>query len=336
MTAMRGPNTITIQSQEYDPISGLPLTHATPSAAASPKKVTHIISDMTPVARPKTIARTPAVAAPTLAPQLQHSKTLRRDVVSRPAGSHELHPRRDRSPKAHTAKSPLIQRFVPHTPVTATPKATPAAVAAKPARATFAAPVARATSPAKTPHESSQQLKSRLVSENLATATSRATQHHKPARTAGWQPTLPSIVGASIALVLLAGYLTYLNMPGLSVRVAASQAGISARFPDYRPDGYSLDGPVSYAPGEVTIKFKTNGDNRGYAVRQRSSSWDSQAVLDNYVAKQSANYLTYNEQGLTIYTYDHKAAWVNGGILYTIDGDAPLSSDQVLRIAASL
>jgi hypothetical protein len=60
-------------------------------------------------------------------------------------------------------------------------------------------------------------------------------------------------------------------------------------------------------------------------------------VLDNYVKEKAGdNYITYNERGLTIYTYNSNAAWVNNGVLYTIDGDAPLSSDQIRRIATSL
>ena len=38
-------------------------------------------------------------------------------------------------------------------------------------------------------------------------------------------------------------------MPTLSVRVAASQAGIDASYPSYRPDGYALNGPVTYGDG---------------------------------------------------------------------------------------
>jgi hypothetical protein len=46
--------------------------------------------------------------------------------------------------------------------------------------------------------------------------------------------------------------------------------------------------------------------------------------------------LTYSERGLTVYTYGSKAAWVNGGILYTLNGNAPLNSDQILKIASSM
>ena len=59
-------------------------------------------------------------------------------------------------------------------------------------------------------------------------------------------------------------------------------------------------------------------------------------MLDNFVTKKTGTYLTYQERGLTIYSFGDQAAWVNGGLLYTIDGDAPLSSEQLLNIAASM
>ena len=120
------------------------------------------------------------------------------------------------------------------------------------------------------------------------------------------------------------------------MRVAATRAGISANYPNYQPDGYHFAGPITYQPGEVTIDFKSNTNDNGFAIKQKASNWDSQAVLDNYVNKQTGTYLTYQERGLTIYSFGNRAAWVNGGLLYTIDGDAPLNSDQLLRIATSM
>ena len=120
------------------------------------------------------------------------------------------------------------------------------------------------------------------------------------------------------------------------MRVAASRAGITANYPGYQPDGYHFAGPITYQPGQVNITFKSNTNNNDFTIKQKSSIWDSQAVLDNYVSKQTDNYLTYQQSGLTIYSFGSHAAWVNGGLLYTIDGDAPLSSDQLLHIATSM
>lgn len=143
----------------------------------------------------------------------------------------------------------------------------------------------------------------------------------------------------SILAVILAGgaYATYNLVPGVSVGIASAQAGIDASFPEYIPDGFSLKQPVTYSDGEVDLVFKSNSNDSYYQVKQARSSWDSSAVLDNVVKPAAGdNYATVKEKGLTIYTYEQQAAWVNGGILHTITGDAALSNDQVRRIATSL
>lgn len=145
------------------------------------------------------------------------------------------------------------------------------------------------------------------------------------------------LILVSICLLVVIGYYIYLNMPILSVRVASAQAGISATFPEYHPDGYNLNGPVSYGDGEVTISFKSNTNSSTFVIKQMKSSWDSSAVKDQ-VDKDSNGAVvnTTTERGLTLYTYNGNAAWVNGGILYSISGDAHLSVDQIRRIATSL
>lgn len=146
-----------------------------------------------------------------------------------------------------------------------------------------------------------------------------------------------SVASASLGVLLIAGYFTYVNMPGMSVRVAAAQAGIDASYPEYRPVGYRLNGPVAYQDGQVSIKFASNSGPLAFALNQSRSSWDSSALLEKYVNPRSdGKYATYNDAGLTIYTYGTDAAWVNGGILYTVEGDASLSNEQIRRIATSM
>jgi len=147
-----------------------------------------------------------------------------------------------------------------------------------------------------------------------------------------------NIFTITAAILIIIGFIIYLNMPSISVRVASIQAGIDATFPEYHPDGYSLSGPVSFSNGEVTINFHSNSGNSKFVIKQSKSPLDSSALkiqVDN-----SSNHQTSESQegGLTIYTYNdnNNADWVNGGILYSISGDAKLSSDQIRHIATSL
>ncbi len=146
-----------------------------------------------------------------------------------------------------------------------------------------------------------------------------------------------SIAGAMVALLAFGGYLTYHNMPAIATRMAAAQAGINASFPSYQPSGYSLAGGISQQQGSVLMKFAANAGPGTFTLTQSRSDWDSSAVLANYVLPSfGRNFATTTSRGLTIYSTHNAAAWVNGGILYTIKGNAPLSSEQVARIAASM
>lgn len=140
----------------------------------------------------------------------------------------------------------------------------------------------------------------------------------------------------SIGLIILIGFLIYFLMPSFSVKIASAQAGIDATYPEYCPDGYSLSGPVYFSDGEVIINFHANTGKTKFTIRQAKSSWDSSAVKVKVEQDSNGEFSTTSEKGLTIFSYDGNAIWVNGGILYTIKGDAPLSGDQIRRIAISL
>lgn len=139
-----------------------------------------------------------------------------------------------------------------------------------------------------------------------------------------------------LILLVFGGALLYYNFPNLSVRIAGAQAGINATFPTYFPDGYSLTGPVTYSEGNVTMDFRANTGNTKFTIEQTKSTWDSTAVKAKVEKDSKGEFIATKDQGLTIYTYNGNAAWVNGGILYMITGDAPLSGDQIRRIAVSL
>lgn len=146
-----------------------------------------------------------------------------------------------------------------------------------------------------------------------------------------------TIGAGSLAILLIGAYFTYISMPAVSVRVAAAQAGIDASYPAYRPSGFGLSGAIAYKPGSVSMNFIQNGGKEGFTLTQENSGWDSSALLQNYVVKQAGdNYDVATDSGLTIYTFGNNAAWVSGGILYTIQGDVTLSGDQIQHIATSM
>ncbi len=137
-------------------------------------------------------------------------------------------------------------------------------------------------------------------------------------------------VGALVAFVNI-------NMPDISVRVAAMQTGIEATYPTFVPRYYSLANVESDKDGIVTMRF--NGpDGASFTLSEEKSTWDSNALLNNYVKKYyPADYVTLREQGITIYTRGENSAWVNGGLLYKIESTGKyLTKEQIRNIATSL
>ncbi len=303
---------VTINGQRYDAQTGLPIT---PSPVAQLAKK--------------------ASASSSIHTSTQKSQTLLRRATKKPAGHSVPRPLKTVGRTMDIARSSKITRFAPRT--TEVPKKPNTHQASTDIPASTHPIVSRAlASIAPTPAPVQKGAKD-IKNDAIAAALAKPSAKHRKKNFISKHPRGISIVGISILIVLIGGYITYINMPNLSVSIASAQAGISAKYPDYHPDGYSLDGPVTFSDGQVTIKFKANTGSDNFTLKQTKSSWDSSAVLDNIVRKAAGEqYLTSQQHGITIYTYNGNAAWVNGGILYTINGNAPLSSDQISRIAISM
>lgn len=323
---MRGKQTIIINGRAYDALTGMPMETAPapvakPAAAGAKVPVTAQTGSHPVTVR--TVGRK-------LRRKPHRSTTLRRDIVKHPARDHgktAAHKRRH----LKVAKSAMISKFAPHSAASAT-QANRQPATAPVVRAAHAKSLARHQNTRPPKAMSSREIKERLIKQRLDAAPApRAPLRHRKTSLR-----VSSVMAACLGLMILGGYLSYNNMPGLSVLVAAAQAGVNAQYPGYIPSGYRFNGPVLYDSGDVTLRFAANGGITSYKINQKKSSWDSRAVLDNYVASQTDSYQVNNAQGLTIYTYSGNAAWVNRGILYTISGNAPLKTDQVLKIAASL
>ncbi|MDO4870760.1 MAG: DUF4367 domain-containing protein [Candidatus Saccharibacteria bacterium] len=145
---------------------------------------------------------------------------------------------------------------------------------------------------------------------------------------------LSTLIG-TFTIVLLGAYLTYLNLPNISIRIAASQAGIDAKYPEYKPSGYNISKLPSTNDNQVTVEYRNN--QQILTLTQQASSFDSKTILENIVKKYAGEaYETDQTKGLTIYSYNNQSTWINGGILYTLAYNSTLSRDQISKIATSL
>jgi hypothetical protein len=161
----------------------------------------------------------------------------------------------------------------------------------------------------------------------------------KTARRLGISTKIITISAACLAILLLGGFFAYQNVPNFAMRVAATRSGVAAGLPTYRPSGFAIKNPIRYTQGEIKVAFhSTTGDSRGFTISQKTSDWNSDTLLSNFVLASKNPYQTYQDSGRTIYIYNgNNATWVNGGIWYNISSaDASLSSDQLIRIATSM
>lgn len=211
------------------------------------------------------------------------------------------------------------------------------------------APTATAAA-AKSPAASAKEAKDKAVQSALrsvatmerkdkVTATEKAPADVKTKKIKGKKKVRRVILAlaCSTATVGLLAFFINANMPDISVRVAALQTGIEASYPTYIPRGYSLKSVTSEKNGQITMHFE-NEEQKSFKLEETNSTWDSTALLNNYVkAEFSGDYTTLREQGITIYVYGSDAVWVNGGIFYHISAPGnTLSKEQIRNLVVSI
>lgn len=342
-------NVIIINGKQYDARTGKPVQN---------KAVNTSAGSIDGIAKKTSTAnRNPGYHSKVVHGSHTKSKTLRRNAVKKPALSHtttshthhsttkpKTHitgydPHREQRAKA-TEKSQHISKFQQYS--------TPPAIHKKTAHIPVAA------NP--TVHTSHQDPKTVNHYEDhddisaISRALEQANSHNQPpvhnktsssgklASLLKISPKVANIGMSSFAVMLLAGFFVFQNMPTLAMRVAMSRSGVEATVPSYSPSGFSMSGPIHYSPGSITLQYAANTDKeRSYSVTQESSNWNSETLRENFVAINRRPYQTYQGKGKTIYVYDTSSAtWVDSGVWYKIEGNSSLNSDQLLKLANSL
>lgn len=335
--------TIQINGRTYDALSGQLVSQPAPAKTAAPAKTKSVPHSkghsIEGVVRAKPAHHRPA--AKQVHARTKRAHTLNRSAVhkagpaaSKPApsapidsGNHTIDVQRaQRAKRVH--KSRAISKFGSGKDAPATTATT---IVEPPAPTPIAPPAAPLSA------------KEELIAQHLAQVAATSSAQPKPKRghrVKQWlkQPRRSTVLATTASAVLLAGYITYINIPNMALRVASSRAGFAAHLPGYQPAGFSFSGPVAYQPGEITVSYDSTGGGRSYTIVQKESNWDSQTLLDHIEPQAELYPATYQESGLTVYVYDSKVAtWVNAGVWYTINNDqAQLTTEQMLKIAASL
>lgn len=365
-------NVIELNGQKYDALTGRPVTVTTAKPAPAAKK--HATTGPKHL---DGFSRRPGAPRQTTTQSVHSkttkSQTLMRSAVKQPVATPKVHAKVAHNKPANHQKAappPIVGSEKPGRVIRATtiaqnslitkfgktsPTINTAEIEVKPAPVVHqaptppsphlesvlkAAPVTKSSAPA---HASVPKAKDPFHSaiENAISHNQpklkKAPAHHRVAKRLHVSPKFVTFVGATVAVFSVLGVMAYQNMPEIALKVASTRSGLNASLPAYQPAGFAITGPIKYNPGEVTINYKSNSDDRGFNVVQKNSSWNSETLLENFVTTSNQPYQTFQANGRTIYIYEgNKATWVDGGVWFNIDGKTNLNSDQLLRIANSL
>ncbi len=318
-----------------------------------PQKTTHSAINLTAVPKPKPLVSRGAPKHSTT--KLQKSSTLMRPAVKKPKAitgtatvvSHQNSVVKKEDPArqaraANVPRSGQIQRFnhqdgQQHT------------IIKKQAPLTVAVPtghnhnIVEKAAHLAAPAEAQVVHSVEVIEESLRNASAHLQTFESHIASAsfwqrvGFKNKIANLATLSFAGFLLIGFFAYQNAPNIEMRIAAARSGVSASLPGYSPAGFSAMHGIDSDPGKVTVTFKSTTNDKQFRITQQASNWSSDSLLSNHVLASNAPYQTYQDEGKTVYIYDNSnATWVNGGVWYQVDGNASLTSDQLLRIANSL
>lgn len=364
-------NYIILNGKHYDAVTGALIKPAASHSQATHTRITH-----TPAAREKLPAKTSSTAVKAVqhaqksasrahhgSPQhVRHhkpeqSKTLMRKVVNKPSHQKLLTVKKaypvqkagsaialktsinrvdiSRSRRAQDIhKSKQVSKFATAASVAVPTKIQPIALKPVPTHTATAAHSVKHKNTQQNAHKSPQEKKTELLEKALANAKS----HEQPAaviKHRSKRRLFSSMAGLAAVLVVV-GFVAYMNKASVELQLASVRAGFQASLPNYTPAGYERQSAQA-ADGKVAISFLSPTQHNNFTLTQESSSWDSQTLFDSIVAQENTTYQTVQSNGRTIYLYGgDKAAWVDGGILYKVDGNAKLNSDQVISLATSM
>lgn len=357
---MASKTIIEINGRKYDARTGeiipnVVATHSKPVITKTPTPMVGVIDSMQ---RPqKSGVNRPAALAPK--PKTQKSKTLVRSVVKKPnqkanfvatgpAHIQQHSPAIKRRILSRTPNSRLLRAETTHQNRAVSKFGVPGA----PKRPQITPNLSVKKTPEQPKHvpaiappiSHNHPTKKQVFTHPLAGAEShlavplkKRRVHQKIADRLRVSPKVISLTAACFAFIFLASFLAYQRVPNIGMRVAAARAGFSGTIPGTTPAGYAFKGPINYSQNVIAVSYKSNSDNRNFKIVQRPTGWSSEALLTNYVQGTNLKYQAYNDRGLTVYIMDNNnAAWVNGGVWFTLTSSGELSTDQILAMASSM
>jgi len=157
-------------------------------------------------------------------------------------------------------------------------------------------------------------------------------EHHAKQRRAAKRHAI-SMASGFAALLVIAGFATYINMPSLQLRIAGIQAGVNAAEPNFQKAGFAYAG-VQASDGKRVIGLQANGAK--YQLLERSTNWDGETMIDtvsSVSANGTPNYTAVKVGNNTVYRFaPSQATWVKDGTWYHVSGTTTITDAQLASL----
>lgn len=146
-----------------------------------------------------------------------------------------------------------------------------------------------------------------------------------------------SVAAGTLALMIIGGFMTYINTPGLQLKIAGVRAGVATNTPHFAASGFRYNG-VAVEGNRRVIGLTTNSGD--FALTQESTSWTGDQMIEHVSAVQADGTPTYRTVHVgndTAYRLNDtsQATWVKNGTWYQLSGKTPLSDDQLRALVAN-
>jgi hypothetical protein len=367
-----GQSVIEINGTRYDASTGRVIVDVPTSQAKHPQKssghnIDGIVSTTQQTAT--TLAPKPKPVQPIhnrivrdintiQSPKTIKSKTLMRSIVKKPLGNHSAQQMSSdiravtHSPSysastdqqnrlKHATTVPThnkVSRFA-H-PALQQKKLHPTVVAHMPVshQATPPATKTHVTTPVHGKSTTSAQFVDAQLAKHIdATPATKKKRLHKRALGAFKGNKLKSIGSASLAALLIGGFLVYQNLPTISLAFANRQAGITAKLPKGIPSNFAIDNVEGSEAGNVILKYSSRADEREFTLTQVKADTTVKSLEDTVARVSDNQYQTYQAGGITLFlSPGDRVDWIDGDMRYNIIGSTGFSPDQIAQIATSL
>jgi len=278
----------------------------------------------------------------------QHSQTLKREAVKRPAPS--LHNRlKPQGALAHTtpsvialknhadaidgdrlARAQLTQRH-PAVAHHAQPQSSvvpifaPLQVATAPGNPGNEPPVTPPPQQGNEPEEGDIFTKALATANHFVDVRTHRAQFKKKKQTH-----IATMLAGSLALIIIASFVAYQNSPALQLQVASMQSGIAASLPNFKAAGFQYNG-VRANNNSVTVGFKNSSGN--YQLTQTSTNFSDADMIQSIGSTTASGNPAYSvilAGNTVVYRFSNiNATWVANGKWYTVTGNSALSDNQV-------